>query len=126
MLVGEEVTNGGELTNERYEELKAREQFILTVSLKGFGKRSSSYDFRTSGRGGKGIRAHRYLEDGGKSANSSPPSPIEHNDQIHARFRWRSAHPGSGGRHSPASRATKGVTFSPPPRREGLSVEPDQ
>ncbi len=57
VLVGEEVTNGGELTNERYEELKAREQFILTVSVKGFGKRSSSYDFRTSGRGGKGIRA---------------------------------------------------------------------
>jgi DNA gyrase subunit A len=36
---------------------KAREQFILTVSEKGYGKRSSSYEFRVSGRGGKGIRA---------------------------------------------------------------------
>jgi DNA gyrase subunit A len=56
-LVGEEVEVEGELSEERYQELKAREQFVLTVSERGFGKRSSSYDFRTSGRGGKGIRA---------------------------------------------------------------------
>ncbi|MCJ8518270.1 DNA gyrase subunit A [Pseudorhizobium tarimense] len=56
-LVGEEVEAEGELSEERYQELKAREQFVLTVSERGFGKRSSSYDFRTSGRGGKGIRA---------------------------------------------------------------------
>ncbi|TPW33067.1 DNA gyrase subunit A [Martelella alba] len=56
-LVGEEVVEEGTLVDERYEELKAREQFVLTVSEKGFGKRSSSYDFRISGRGGKGIRA---------------------------------------------------------------------
>lgn len=56
-LVGEEVTEIGELREERYAELKAREQFVLTVSVKGYGKRSSSYDFRISGRGGKGIRA---------------------------------------------------------------------
>jgi len=56
-LVGEEVTEEGELKDDRYEELKFREQFILTVTEKGFGKRSSSYDFRISGRGGKGIRA---------------------------------------------------------------------
>ena len=56
-LVGEEVGEVGDLSEERYQELRAREQFVLTVSQKGFGKRSSSYDFRTSGRGGKGIRA---------------------------------------------------------------------
>ena len=56
-LVGEEVTEESELSEERYQELKAREQFVLTVSEKGYGKRSSSYDFRISGRGGKGIRA---------------------------------------------------------------------
>ena len=50
---------GGEetLSPERFEELKAREQFVLTVSEYGYGKRSSSYDFRLTGRGGKGIRA---------------------------------------------------------------------
>ncbi|MBB4120492.1 DNA gyrase subunit A [Martelella radicis] len=56
-LVGEEVAEEGTLNDDRYEELKFREQFILTVTEKGFGKRSSSYDFRISGRGGKGIRA---------------------------------------------------------------------
>ena len=56
-LVGEEVGEVGDLPEERYQELKAREQFVLTVSERGYGKRSSSYDFRISGRGGKGIRA---------------------------------------------------------------------
>ncbi|WP_354434034.1 DNA gyrase subunit A [Martelella mangrovi] len=56
-LVGEEVSEEGTLGDERFEELKFHEQFILTVTEKGFGKRSSSYDFRISGRGGKGIRA---------------------------------------------------------------------
>ena len=37
--------------------MQAAEQFVLTVSTKGFGKRSSSFEFRTSGRGGKGIVA---------------------------------------------------------------------
>ncbi|EJF86092.1 DNA gyrase subunit A [Bartonella rattimassiliensis] len=46
-----------ELTDERYVELHAREQMLLTVSEFGYGKRSSSYEFRISRRGGKGIRA---------------------------------------------------------------------
>ena len=54
---GEEVSEAVDLTPERFEELQAREEFVLTVSEFGYGKRSSSYDFRTSGRGGKGIRA---------------------------------------------------------------------
>lgn len=46
-----------ELSEERYAQLHAREQMLLTVSEFGYGKRSSSYEFRISGRGGKGIRA---------------------------------------------------------------------
>ncbi|WP_176056090.1 DNA gyrase subunit A [Brucella intermedia] len=57
VVVGEEVGNETELNEERYQELKAREQTVLTVSEYGYGKRSSSYEFRVSGRGGKGIRA---------------------------------------------------------------------
>nr|WP_244979379.1 DNA gyrase subunit A [Bartonella queenslandensis] len=55
----DEEDGGGEteLTDERYAELHAREQMLLTVSEFGYGKRSSSYEFRISGRGGKGIRA---------------------------------------------------------------------
>jgi DNA gyrase subunit A len=56
-LTNEDVGEDAELNDERYEELKAREQFVLTVSEYGYGKRSSSYDFRVIGRGGKGIRA---------------------------------------------------------------------
>ncbi|MCL6708874.1 DNA gyrase subunit A [Pseudomonas sp. R2.Fl] len=80
-LVGEEVENEGELSEDRYQELKAREQFVLTVSERGFGKRSSSYDFRTSGRGGKGIRA----TDTSKTAEIGElvaAFPVEDKDQI--------------------------------------------
>ena len=52
--------DGGEetaLSVERYAEMGALEQFILTLTDQGFGKRSSSYDFRVSGRGGKGLKA---------------------------------------------------------------------
>ncbi|MEM8541552.1 MAG: DNA gyrase C-terminal beta-propeller domain-containing protein, partial [Pseudomonadota bacterium] len=53
----EENTEAASLPEERIAELAEREQFVLTVSEFGYGKRSSSYDFRVSGRGGKGIKA---------------------------------------------------------------------
>ncbi|MFC5385585.1 DNA gyrase subunit A [Aquamicrobium segne] len=56
-LTNEEVSEDAELPEERYEFLKAHEQFVLTVTELGYGKRSSSYDFRQTSRGGKGIRA---------------------------------------------------------------------
>ena len=56
-LTNEEVAEEADLSDERFEFLKAREQFVLTVTEYGYGKRSSSYDFRLTGRGGKGIRA---------------------------------------------------------------------
>ncbi|MGV8839317.1 MAG: DNA gyrase subunit A [Bauldia sp.] len=45
------------LSEARYIEMGAAEQFVLTVTEFGYGKLSSSYDFRFSNRGGKGIRA---------------------------------------------------------------------
>jgi DNA gyrase subunit A len=39
----------------RFEELKAREQFILTICANGYGKLSSAYEYRRTGRGGQGI-----------------------------------------------------------------------
>jgi DNA gyrase subunit A len=44
-----------QMTAERFEELKAREQFILTVCANGYGKLSSAYEYRRTGRGGQGI-----------------------------------------------------------------------
>ncbi len=67
------------LTPERFAEMQAAEQFVLTVSSKGFGKRSSSFEFRTSGRGGKGIVAMVANERNGRLLASFP---IGENDQI--------------------------------------------
>jgi DNA gyrase subunit A len=44
-----------ELSQERFQELLANEQILLTVSNKGFGKRTSAYEYRVSGRGGQGV-----------------------------------------------------------------------
>ncbi|QDH25869.1 DNA gyrase subunit A [Neokomagataea tanensis] len=59
----DEVTSGddevvdvvGDLTPERFAELEAQEEVLLTVTDGGFGRRSSAYDYRVSGRGGLGI-----------------------------------------------------------------------
>jgi len=75
-----ESTDGSvELTPQRYAELGALEQFVLTVSERGFGKRSSSYDYRISGRGGKGIVAMIVNERNGRLVASFA---VEESDQI--------------------------------------------
>jgi DNA gyrase subunit A len=58
-MAEEPEDEGGEvaLSVERYAEMDANQQFVLTVTELGYGKISSSYDFRTSNRGGKGIQA---------------------------------------------------------------------
>ena len=122
-LVGEEVTEEGQLSEERYEELKAREQFVLTVSEKGYGKRSSSYDFRTSGRGGKGIRATDTSKTG-EIGELVAAFPIEDKDQIMlvSNAGQLIRVPVDGIRI--ASRATKGVTiFSTAKDEKVVSVE---
>jgi len=43
------------MTDERFAELAGREQFILTVCANGYGKLSSAYEYRRTGRGGQGI-----------------------------------------------------------------------
>src|SRR6201999_1476768 len=51
----EEASGSIQLSSERYVEMSAQEQVVLTVSVNGYGKRTSSYEYRTTGRGGKGI-----------------------------------------------------------------------
>jgi len=75
----EEGEEAVDLSPERYAELGAREQFVLTVSERGFGKRSSSYEYRISGRGGKGITAMIVNERNGRLVASFP---VEDSDQI--------------------------------------------
>ncbi|MEM6535012.1 MAG: DNA gyrase subunit A [Pseudomonadota bacterium] len=54
----EEAEEEAALSAERIAELGAAEQFILTIADDGMGKRSSAYDYRVTGRGGKGLVAH--------------------------------------------------------------------
>jgi DNA gyrase subunit A len=75
----EEATGAIELGEQRYVEMSAAEQFVLTISENGYGKRSSSYEYRTTGRGGKGIVAMSVTERNGKLIASFP---VEETDQI--------------------------------------------
>ena len=75
----EDVAEEASLSQERYAELSALEQFILTVSINGYGKRTSSYEYRVTGRGGKGITAMTVSKRNGPLVASFP---IEEGDQI--------------------------------------------
>jgi DNA gyrase subunit A len=75
----EESVDEAALTPERIAELGAAEEFILTVSTEGFGKRTSAYEFRRTGRGGQGLLAQDLTRKGGRLAASFP---VEEFDQI--------------------------------------------
>ena len=75
----EESSGAIQLTPERYVEMSAQEQVVLTVSVNGYGKRTSSYEYRTTGRGGKGIVAMSVNNRNGKLVASFP---VEDSDQI--------------------------------------------
>ena len=67
------------LTTEKYKEMAEREQFILSVTSTGYGKRTSSYEYRVTGRGGQGI-ANMEISARNKEIVSS--FPIEDDNQI--------------------------------------------
>jgi DNA gyrase subunit A len=67
------------LTPERIAELGAAEEVILTVSTEGYGKRTSAYEFRRTGRGGQGLLAQDLTKKGGRLAASFP---VEESDEI--------------------------------------------
>jgi DNA gyrase subunit A len=75
----EETSGTIQLSSERYVEMSAQEQVVLTVSVNGYGKRTSSYEYRTTGRGGKGIVAMSVNDRNGKLVASFP---VEDSDQI--------------------------------------------
>jgi DNA gyrase subunit A len=76
---GEETSAAIQLSSERYVEMSAQEQVVLTVSVNGYGKRTSSFEYRTTGRGGKGIVAMSVNNRNGKLVASFP---VEASDQI--------------------------------------------
>ncbi|MBP0115940.1 MULTISPECIES: DNA gyrase subunit A [Bradyrhizobium] len=75
----EEASGSFQLPQERYVEMSAQEQVVLTVSVNGYGKRTSSYEYRTTGRGGKGIVA---MSVNNRNGNLVASFPVEEADQI--------------------------------------------
>jgi DNA gyrase subunit A len=75
----EEAAPVVELPDARFGEMQSAEQIILTVSENGYGKRTSSFEYRITGRGGKGIVAMAVNERNGKLAASFP---VEQGDEI--------------------------------------------
>jgi DNA gyrase subunit A len=69
----------GELSQARYSEMSAAEQLILATSANGYGKRTSSFEYRITRRGGKGIVAMAVNDRNGPVVGSFP---VEENDEI--------------------------------------------
>ena len=65
------------LSPAEFDELAQREEFILTVTENGFGKRSSAYEYRITGRGGKGIANIEMTDRNGHVAAAFPVRPTD-------------------------------------------------
>jgi len=74
-----EDNTGGDVTisEDKFKTMQAGEQFLLCVTDKGFGKRTSAYDYRVTGRGGSGITNMNLTAKNGKMVATFPVS----NDQ---------------------------------------------
>lgn len=75
----EEEAVAGAISQERYAEMSAAENLILTITAKGSGKLSSSHDYPVRGRGGMGVAAMDKAMRGGPLVTSFP---VEMSDQI--------------------------------------------
>jgi DNA gyrase subunit A len=81
----EDGTEEASLSTERLAELGAAEEFVLTIADDGMGKRSSAYDYRVTGRGGKGLVAQNIW---GRDKKKGPVKkvaqsfPVDDGDQV--------------------------------------------
>jgi len=77
---GDDEAGDAVLSVERIAALGAAEQFILTITDTGFGKRSSAYEYRRTGRGGQGLTAHGL---GGRAGDRLAAAfPVEGSDDL--------------------------------------------
>jgi DNA gyrase subunit A len=67
------------ISEEDFEALAKREEFLLSITEKGFGVRTSAYDYRITGRGGQGIEN---MELGRRADAIVAVFPVHHRDQI--------------------------------------------
>ncbi len=76
---GEEASASATISQERYAQMSAIEQEVLTLSVNGYGKRTSSFEYRITNRGGKGITAMAVNDRNGELIASFP---VDDADQI--------------------------------------------
>jgi DNA gyrase subunit A len=76
---GEPAGDEGSISEETYADLAQREEFVLSVTEKGFGVRSSAYDYRITGRGGQGIDN---MDLSRRRDAIVAVFPVGHNDQV--------------------------------------------
>tara|TARA_R100000908_G_C3748694_1_gene143582 strand:+ start:1 stop:1560 length:1560 start_codon:yes stop_codon:yes gene_type:complete len=67
------------LSQERYDELLAGDQLILSVTENGYGKRTSAYEYRVTGRGGQGFANIEMSE---RNGNVAASFVIEEGDEL--------------------------------------------
>ena len=63
----------------RFDEMEAMEEFILTITVNGYGKRTSAYEYRIAGRGGQGITN---IETSKRNGNVIASFPVASSDQL--------------------------------------------
>lgn len=98
-----------ELSEERFKELQDKEQFLLTVTNAGFGKRTSAYEYRVSGRGGQGVAAMGLTKKNGGKMAAAFPVTDEHQVMLISDAGQMIRMPVSGVRFT--GRAAQGVTL---------------
>lgn len=67
------------LTREQYDTFAEAEEFILTVTENGFGKRTSAFEYRITGRGGQGITN---IDTGARNGLVVASFPVSDVDQV--------------------------------------------
>ena len=108
---GAEYEEGGDapLAEERFKELQDREQFLLTASNGGFGKRTSAYEYRISGRGGMGVTNMSLTKKNGGEVVATFPVTDDHQLMLISNEGQMIRMPVSGVRFT--GRSAQGVTL---------------
>lgn len=75
----EETVEAGQLSPERYAQMSAAEDLILTITTSGTGKLSSSHDYPVRGRGGMGVKA---MDSAMRGGNLIASFKVDLSDQI--------------------------------------------
>ncbi|MBL4907652.1 MAG: hypothetical protein JKX94_09395, partial [Sneathiella sp.] len=69
------VTEYGEISEERFAELYEKEEILLSITENGFGKRTNAYEYRVTNRGGQGIINIETSDRNGQVVATFPVTP---------------------------------------------------